>query len=147
MRSAKPEPNEPLHQQVKLYEVVTSDEQSEYKALVDYCEFVVAVCTDPLDSSRPGNDATSIHCSSEVLDRPEIAGEYTTRRNSGLTYAYKACWTCIGPRITWSATVTREGMPKGFPNGTIPRLLSLDAAAAVRTLVEHSIETLAQVVY
>jgi hypothetical protein len=141
MRNIKPSSPAPLYR-IGLYEVVDAAQQSEYSALVDYCEFVVAVC-EPAENTQ-GQERGIARSAS---DKSELTAQYATQRDGGMLYSYKACWTCVGDRICWSATVTRDGSPKGFPNGTIPKLNSLDAEAAVRILVEHSIEKLVHVTY
>jgi hypothetical protein len=141
MRNIKPSSPAPVYK-IGLYEVVDPTQQSEYSALVDYCEFVVAVCEPGENTERQVRGIAP-----PASDRSELTAQYTTQRDAGMVYSYSACWTCVGDRITWSATVTRDGSPKGFPNGTIPKLNSLDAEAAVRILVEHSIEKLVHVTY
>lgn len=69
------------------------------------------------------------------------SGTYTTTRDGHLRYQYDATWDRSGTTVLWSARVRREGESFSVIDGQInlgPGVV--DVEAAVRNLVEHSIE-------
>ena len=71
-------------------------------------------------------------------------GFYVTRRDGRLRYDYEVTWTRDDSRVVWEAKVTRGRKLKGRPHGHfLKRPIYPDKA--VKAVIEHAIETLADI--
>ena len=71
------------------------------------------------------------------------SGKYRTDRDGGVQYEYDATWDLSGSTLVWSARVRPAGERATVIDGQVnlgQHSAAIDLAAAVRCLVETSIE-------
>jgi hypothetical protein len=69
-----------------------------------------------------------------------FAGEYTTRRDGGIRYAYGGSWWVDGVEVVWKARVWQDGVLKGEPDGRLPGPSDGSTKEIVKLLAEKAIE-------
>jgi len=69
-----------------------------------------------------------------------FAGEYITRRDGGIRYAYGGSWWVEGVEVVWKARVWQDGVLKGEPDGRLPGPSDGSIKEIVKLLAEKAIE-------
>lgn len=136
-----------------------SRRRSEEKELVEFSEYVLVLSPSSLweqwkmpqsPQSRPAitpnNPMRTAGSAAQVIDEPLVSGSYVTRRDDGLTYDYEVFWKSVGDMAIWYSRVTRDGIPKGRPSGTVDLAPLPDIESQVKRVVELRIEELSGVV-
>ena len=74
-----------------------------------------------------------------------ISGEYTTRRDGGIGYAYHGSWWVENDLVIWRVQVWDEGVLKGESDGRILSPPKDHIRAVVKGMIEQSIESVAAI--
>lgn len=96
-------------------------------------------------TTKENNPMRTASNAAQAIDELLVSGSYTTRRDDGLTYDYEVFWKSIGDMAIWYSRVTRDGMPKGRPSGTLDLAPLPDIETQVTRVLEFRIEELSGV--
>jgi hypothetical protein len=69
-----------------------------------------------------------------------FAGEYITRRDGGIRYAFGGSWWVDGVEVVWKARVWQDGVLKGEPDGRLPGPSGGSIKEIVKLLAEEAME-------
>ena len=132
---------------------------SEEDVLVDFSEYVLVLSPSSLweqwkmpqptqvqPTTKNNTPVKNTASAAQVIDELLVSGSYTTRRDNGLTYDYEVFWKSIGDMAIWYSRVTRDGIPKGRPSGTVDLAPLPDIETQVKHVVELRIEELSGIV-
>jgi hypothetical protein len=132
-----------------------SNRGSEEEELVEFSEYVLVLSptslweqwktphsTQAQPTSTHNTQVRNATSAAQIIDEPLVSGTYTTLRDNGLTYDYEVFWKSIGDMAIWYSRVTRDGIPKGRPSGTVDLAPLSDIETQVKRVVELRIEAL-----
>lgn len=79
---------------------------------------------------KPFNRGSQLH----------FAGEYITRRDGGIRYAFGGSWWVDGAEVVWKARVWQDGVLKGEPDGRLAEPSGGSIKEIVKLLAEKAME-------